>query len=318
MEMETEQCEVREGDWLALIPEMVAGQSAAHPSGRRVRLWALVLDARSVPCHIEASDRGWQLLVPADRLAEAYNELCLFEEENRLWPPLPPQERPLVENTLATVSVLILLASFHNLTQIKAPLFGHVVPDWLDLGRAQAAQILDGQWWRLITALTLHSDWVHLLSNLAIGGVFVVLLCRELGSGLAWTLLLAAGMFGNLLNAEVQLPSHSAIGSSTAVFGTVGILAALSLVRYRNHLRRRWPMPVASAMALLALLGTEGERTDLGAHLFGFVCGILIGLVTEYLIEKYGQPGRRLSGLLAVFSAVLVVASWWAAVLFAG
>ncbi len=318
MEMETEQHEVRKDEWLVVIPGLVAGQATAKPSGRRVRLWALVLEARHIPRTLEQGDQGWQLLVPTDRLAEAYTELRLFEDENRYWPPLPPPERPLAENTLATLSVLILLATFHNLTQIKAPLFGHVPPDWIEIGRAQAVQILAGQWWRLITALTLHADWVHLLSNIAIGGVFVVFLCRELGSGLAWVLLLAAGISGNLLNACVQLPSHSAVGSSTAVFGAVGILAALSLVRYRSQLRRRWPMPVVAAMALLALLGTEGERTDLGAHLFGFVCGIMIGLLAEYLIERYGQPGRRISGLLAVFSGVLVVASWWAAVLFDG
>ena len=136
------------------------------------------------------------------------------------------------------------------------------------------------------------------------------LLCRELGSGLAWTLLLAAGAAGNLCNALLQPRLHDSVGASTAVFGVVGILSALSLVRYRHHLQRRWPLPVASALALLSILGTEGKHTDLGAHLFGFVAGVLIGLVTEILISRYGRPGLCLNVLLAILGGMIVVAAW--------
>ena len=138
----------------------------------------------------------------------------------------------------------------------------------------------------------------------------MVLLCRELGSGLAWSLLLAAGALGNLVNAFVQRSSHSSLGASTAVFGAVGILAAISLVRYREQLRQRWPLPVASALALLAVLGTEGRNTDLGAHLFGFVYGVCLGLIAEYLIGRHGRPGRLLNALLALLCCGIVATAW--------
>ena len=59
----------------------------------------------------------------------------------------------------------------------------------------------------------------------------IVSLCRELGSGLAWSLLLGSGVLGNLANACLQLPDHRSVGASTVVFGAVGILAALNLLR---------------------------------------------------------------------------------------
>jgi membrane associated rhomboid family serine protease len=241
--------------------------------------------------------------------------LRCYARENAHWPPPPPLTRPLFENTLTTISVLILLATFHNLTHIDISLPGISMPDWVALGNAQAAKIMDGQWWRLVTALTLHADWVHLASNLAIGGIFVIFLCREIGSGLSWSLLLAAGVLGNLVNAYVQSPDHSSVGASTAVFGAVGILAAISLVRYKNNLRTRWMLPVAAALALLALLGTEGKNTDLGAHLFGFVYGVCLGLITEYLIGRRGFPGPVLNAVLALMSVATVVGAWWIAVL---
>ncbi len=167
-----------------------------------------------------------------------------------------------------------------------------------------------------MTALTLHADWLHLLGNLAIGGVFILRLARELGSGLAWSLLLASGALGNLINASLQPPDHRAIGASTAVFGAVGILAALSVVRYRRHLWKRWPLPLAAALALLALLGSAGEHTDLGAHLFGFAAGLALGAAAGPLLKRFGRPGGQLNALLAVASAVAVVAAWLSAVTF--
>jgi rhomboid protease GluP len=293
---------------------IVAGASD-RLNDQRARQLSLVLDARAVPCLIEARDDGSHLLVPPEQYERALYELDCYIRENTNWPPLPPQAQPLFENTLATVSVLILLATFHNLTHVDIPLTGLAMPDWVAAGNAQAANILDGQWWRLVTALTLHADWAHLSSNLAIGGIFVIFLCRELGSGLAWSLLLSAGTLGNLVNACVQNPGHSSVGASTAVFGAVGILAALSLVRFRHQLQRRWPLPVAAALALLAILGTEGKNTDLGAHLFGFVYGGFLGLIAEYLIGRHGRPGPVLNALLALASAAAVLGAWWAALL---
>jgi membrane associated rhomboid family serine protease len=255
-----------------------------------------------------------EVSVPADRFQEALFELRLFEEENRNWPPpSEPVSSPLVENTVTTLSVLVLLATFHNLTLLHIPLFGHDPVNWIALGSADAGKIVDGQWWRVATALTLHSGWLHLAGNLAIGGFFIVCLCRELGSGLAWTLLLAAGISGNMINAFMQPRNHDSIGASTLVFGAVGLLSAISLMRGRRRPRVRWALPIAAALGLLALLGTEGDNTDLGAHLFGFLSGVPLGLGAEFLIARYGFPGRKWNALLALGCVVVVLASWWMA-----
>lgn len=317
MDFEPEDIDIPEEEWLA-IPASAIDPAAGEllPQGR-ARLWALVLEARYLECRMVPTDSGWLLLVPSSSYDAACRELRLFVAENRNWPPLLPPVRPMIENTLPTLSVLLLLATFYNLTGLDLTVLGRHPVDWIEIGNAHGSQILDGQWWRLVTALTLHADWLHLFSNLAIGGVFIVYLCRDLGSGLAWSLLLASGVLGNLANAYVQLPSHSSVGSSTAIFGAVGILGAVSLMRYRHHLRRRWPIPVAAALSLLALLGTEGKHTDLSAHLFGFIFGFVLGMVTEYLVGYFGRPGRLLNALLAILSALVVLAAWWSALTFA-
>ncbi|MHB8123429.1 MAG: rhomboid family intramembrane serine protease [Desulfuromonadaceae bacterium] len=297
--------------WSAVPPE-----NNTCLSKDQARSWALVLDSRSIPCCMKPHGDGWQLLVPGQQLESARRELQLFEEANRDWPPGLPPARHLIDNTLPTVSVLLLLATFYNLTLVGISLPERGILDLYELGTAHAASIRDGQWWRCITALTLHAGLLHLLGNLTIGGAFIILLCRELGSGLAWSLLLASGTCGNLLNAWVQSPDHRSVGASTAVFGAVGILAAISTVRYRHHLQRRWFIPVAAGVALLAILGTEGKNTDLGAHLFGFCFGMFFGTAAEVMVGKQGRPGGVMNFLLALLSGGVVVAAWWGAIVF--
>lgn len=308
-----EQLTAAQPEWLAL-PSDPRGDGPPEPLSRKqLRRWGLVLQARGIPCCSEPLDRGALLMVPTDDFDRAKEELRLYEEENHNWPPALLAERPQSNNVLATLSVLLLVASFHNLSLLNINLLGNHPVDWIGLGNAHAGKILHGQWWRLLTALTLHADWLHLLSNLVIGGLFIVRLCRDLGAGLGWSLLLASGLLGNLCNALLQQPDHRAVGASTAVFGTVGLLGAIGLIRHRRNFRRRWMLPVAAALAMLALLGSSGERTDLGAHLFGFLCGFGLGLGAERLVGRYGRPGALFNLLLSLSCAALVLLAWWAA-----
>jgi membrane associated rhomboid family serine protease len=314
MESDTEVIGLEGELWRAIPADLhEASATTTILSQRKASLWALVLESRAVPCRIDQEGTGWILRVPEGSFVSALNELRSFEEENHNWPPFASKTIPLAENTLSTLSVLLLLATFHNLTHLEITLFGHAPVNWLELGSAQAGKILDGQWWRSVTALTLHSGALHLFGNLTIGGFFIVYLCRDLGAGLAWTLLLLSGILGTFGNAWFHPAYHTSIGASTLVFGAVGILAALQVVRRKDRLRRRWFLPVAGALALLAMLGTSGENTDIGAHFFGFVFGLFFGLAAAFFVERRGRPGSRGNFLLALGAAAVPVVAWWAA-----
>lgn len=278
-------------------------------SRQEVRIAALVLESRAIPCRTHRSLRGWRLAVLARDLERASEELALYRKENRNWPPPAPVAAPHQANTLITLSVLGLLGIFHNLTYLSLSGFGHHPIDWLELGNADAGRILAGQWWRAITSLTLHSDGLHLLGNLVIGGFFVDRLCREIGAGAGWALVLLAGLLGNLANALLQPAWHQAVGASTAVFGAVGILAVRSALRHRKTLLQRWLLPVAAALALLGLLGTGGERTDVGAHLLGFLAGLGLGWPAARIFHQ----SRTLDLLAGGGAALLTVGAWLAA-----
>jgi membrane associated rhomboid family serine protease len=315
MENKLEQPAEKEPEWLTLTADLRPAATATPLSKKQLRRWGLVLEARGLPFRNQPCGRGWLLQVAASDFERASRELRQYEELNRNWPAPLPVAGPQQENLLASLSVLLLVACFHNLSQLDINLFSHRPVDWTSLGNAHAGKILQGEWWRTLTSLTLHADWLHLFSNLTLGGLFIVRLCRDLGAGLGWSLLLASGLLGNLTNALLQPFDHRAVGASTAVFGAVGLVAAIGLIRYRHNLHRRWPLPIAAALALLALLGSSGERTDLGAHLFGFICGFGLGLAAEYTIERHGRPGVWFNRMLSLGAGGVMLLAWWAALI---
>ncbi|AMV73029.1 rhomboid family intramembrane serine protease [Desulfuromonas carbonis] len=300
---------IREEPLQALPPQ------ADLPDGaqKALRVCALVLEARGIPFQVVSGEGAGHLEVPASFHARACRELALYRDENRDWPPLlvSPASVP-APTGYATLSILALLALFHVLVHGGFTSLGLSSANWLAAGAANSALILAGDWWRPLTALTLHADNLHLLGNLLLGAPLVLRLCRELGSGTGWALVLASGALGNLSNCLFQAPSHISIGASTALFGGLGLLAGLALVRGRRARLRDRVLPVAAALGLLALLGTGDGNTDILAHLGGFFWGMILGLPAGMGREQ-GAPGARFDWLLGGVSAALLGGAWWAA-----
>ena len=164
---------------------------------------------------------------------------------------------------------------------------------WFARGAVDAAAVRAGEWWRTVTALTLHADFGHLIGNVLVGGVVIHLLCKRVGYGLGWLALVLTATLANWCNVVFRggAPHHS-VGFSTAVFAAIGLLSGMRRYHGRWALVR-WLTPIGAGIGLLAMLGAEGPRTDLGAHLFGFACGLAFGL-----LWRLARIDTRLAGLL--------------------
>lgn len=233
--------------------------------------WALVLAAEGVDALVTGSPEGFVLAVPAAECERAERALASFAREN-VRPPPPPA--PPAIDPRAERHAFALACSLLVVFAVTGP-GGGPFGDRLE---ASAQAIRDGAVWRSITALLLHADAAHVLGNAIAGALFLGAVFRAFGFGVGSTLALASGGLGNLINALLRHPDHATIGASTAVFGALGIAAGHALVRRRAALRGRPPwLPLGAAFALLAFLGTAGERVDLWAHAFGLVAGIVLG-----------------------------------------
>jgi membrane associated rhomboid family serine protease len=182
--------------------------------------------------------------------------------------------------------------------------------NWFDAGSLRAGAVRSGELWRAVTALTLHLDVAHLIANLGFGMLFGYFAGQLLGPGVAWASVLGAAAIANLLTALVQTAAHSSAGASTAVFATLGLLAAYGW-RQRHSLAERWAYryaPLVAGVALLAFLGVGGEHTDVLAHLAGFGTGIVAGWWLGRGLER--APGARTQLALGAAAIAVIVIAW--------
>ena len=264
--------------------------------------WELVLLAQGLSPSLRRSPDGIVLSVPEAEVARALASLSAYEQEN----PRKVAERtePMEAGSeLAGIAVALMLLLFFLVTDQWLPALS-----WFDRGSANAQQILQGELWRTVTALTLHADVAHALSNAIAAFLFFSAVSSMVGVGLGGALVLFAGAGGNLANAVLHGSPHVAVGASTAVFGAVGMLGSLGMIRRRALSRWRAWLPVAAALALLGMLGSSGQRVDIWAHLCGLLVGTALGMLIAWIAPR--APELRVQWACGTAAIALLIYCW--------
>lgn len=280
------------------------------PSPRACSERALVLTSLDIPHETVRDDGLCRLIVPAGLAEKAKFEIWQFERENL--PPPAKRSTPLPEFQNAVPGIV----GYVVVVCLVAWLAGESAFDanWLAAGRVDGELIRQGEWWRTITALTLHSGWRHIIGNIGFGTLFGILAGRLFGSGLTWLCVVVASGLANTMNTLLLSSGHRSIGASTAVFAALGLVAGF-VWRAKLMAQDRWAYrlgPIVGGIALLAYTGTGDENTDIGAHLTGFVCGFAFGMLLTLLPRV---PSSRRFQLLCGAAAAGVIAVAWAVAL---
>ncbi len=269
-----------------------------------------MLRAVGIASVIDFDAEQYLLRVEGIDAAQALRHLRLYEIETRRAPPQPAPPRPYpnaISGCLIYGLVLLIVgyAVANGLWRLDA----------FELGELNAGRVQSGQWWRAWTALTLHLDGAHLVSNLVAGVWFGYLAARQIGNGVAWLLIVSGAALANLIEALLGPATHRAVGASTAVFTALGLLAAHAW-RARFHLPQRWALrwaPLVGGAVLLGWLGTAGEGTDIVAHALGFVVGTVLGACVA--LPKLERALRLVPQWLPGAAALGSIAIAWACAL---
>lgn len=269
---------------------------------------ALVLAAGEIPHKIVHDQDGTVLLVPAELSRRAGEELRLYEAENP-----PPVQKPRPQ--IPAYDPLPGIFGYTLVVCIVAWLAGTAAfgENWVPAGRIDGEYLRNGEWWRLFTALTLHSGIKHLSANLVFGVVFGLFAGRLLGSGVAWFAIVVTAGAGNLLNTLLLESTHRSIGASTAVFAALGLVAGY-VWRAKLMSQERWPYrygPIVGGLALLMYTGTGDANTDVGAHLMGFLSGFGGGMLMTVFAAAYASA--RVQWLAGLATVALLSLAWLAA-----
>jgi len=279
---------------------------ATHLPPPVARDWSLVLTAVGIAHQRETGPEGEELWVDAADHARAATELGRYLRENRQRPAAPvhfPRYAHAAWGIAAYAAVLLAVTG--------AALYRLFDRNWVNRGVLEIALLRDGEWWRAFTALTLHGDLGHLLANLAFGMLFAYPASQFVGVGVAWLAIVLGAGAANTVDMMLHPPEHSILGASTAVFTALGLASAFTW-RRRATGSLTWMQrlaPLVAGVALLAFTGTGGERTDVLAHLLGFIAGVGAGFGLAH--APLPPPGRSGPQWLAGSLALGVLAGAW-------
>jgi membrane associated rhomboid family serine protease len=266
---------------------------------------AFMLSAVGISSAIEFDADGYRLMVAQQDDVAAREHLLAYDAERRVVRPAAHAPEPALPH--AWVGCVLYVAVLAGVALAMANGWWRL--DAFEAGEMNAGQLQSGQWWRAWTALTLHVDAAHLLANLAAGVWFGYLAAAALGAGSAWLLTVNGAALANLTEGLLGPASHRSVGASTAVFTALGLLVAHSW-RRRLHLPQGWALrwaPLVAGALLLGWFGSEGEGTDVVAHVLGFGVGCLLGAAAALprVAAVLARVPQWLTGLLALLSLAI-------------
>ncbi|MCF8044848.1 MAG: rhomboid family intramembrane serine protease, partial [Desulfarculaceae bacterium] len=164
-----------------------------HLTRKEADLAVLVLKSQGIEPYIERTGGMFRVIVEPEETEQAQSILELYYRENRPEektngpPPLPLTWKSATAFCIMGLLALVhFFAIFHGIHQYLIKTYG-----------CSALYILQGSYFRAMTALMLHSDIEHLAGNLAGIFIFGTALFQTAGFGTGSLILLFSGFFGN-------------------------------------------------------------------------------------------------------------------------
>ena len=186
---------------------------------RQIRDYSLVLLSQGIVHRFLRSEEGpFEIFVVPEVEARAREQLELYSRENP-----PKEENPPLPLSLSIQPAWVLLVPV-VCTILD---FGNFVDRMHFAGLSDASKVLHGEWWRTITALTLHGDARHIASNLVSGYIVLNLMSYRIPLARMAPFLAVASAVANFFVAFTVQSDYRALGFSTFVFAAIGSLAVI-------------------------------------------------------------------------------------------
>jgi rhomboid protease GluP len=160
------------------------------------------------------------------------------------------------------------------------------------LGALVPTEVINGDWWRLLTAAFLHFGFLHLLMNMF--GLYVFGRLVEFNLGIARYLILyfTAGLGSMLAVTFMSVMGYSktefVVGASGCVMGLVGAFAAILFYDWLRHKTRIASKSLRGILSLI-LLQAIFDLTTPKISFVGHTSGVIIGFVVGFLLRVIGK-----------------------------
>ena len=238
---------------------------------------------------------------PPDSTVHETDEYDDHEPESYV--PLPEVAR----RPYLTYALLVVNAAVFGLAHLAG---GTQDPDvLLDFGAMFGPYVSEGEYWRLFTAMFLHSGYVHLAFNVLGLFIFGQTVERAYGHARFFLVYFLAGLAGGVTSYLFNSIAIAA-GASGAIFGIVGALAAFFLLQrktFGKHAQNNL-IAVAIIVAINIFIGLSIPGIDNWAHAGGLVAGFVLGLA---LSPQYRTARTVLGRPVIINTTGSIVLKWW-------
>ena len=279
-------------------PEIVC---VSEGTFRQIRDDSLVLLSQGISHRLLRSIEGpFLIFVLPEHEEFARLQLALYRKENP-----PKEDNPPIPLSFSLQPLWVLLAPvIFTLIDFTDKINLH------SRGISDAGKVLKGEWWRTLTAQTLHGDVRHLASNLICGYIVMNMITFRIPLLRLAPFIAIASAIANLCVSLTVQTSFRSLGFSTFVFAAIGCLSVIEfrLMPKETHGLLRRFAPLCGATSLAVFLGL-GENADILGHAYGFIAGLFCGLIPSKKALRWGTPLSTVDGIgLLLYYAFYVVA----------
>jgi rhomboid protease GluP len=243
-------------------------------------------------------------------------------------PPRPPRPRRRWASAPATYLLVgINCAVFLWMAARGASVWMPTVDQLMQFGADRCNNVLiDGEWWRIVTAMFVHVGILHLATNMWCLWNLGLLAEPLMGSFGLIAVYILTGAAGNLLSTAWNwvFPFHdpsgapffqAGAGASGAVFGIAGALIVLlkskrlPIPQYELKRLRKSVIYFAVINLVIGLSvnfgsGFTGVEIDNSAHIGGCLCGLLFAVP---LVPRIGSPRSEFQTRMRIAVSAIVI-----------
>lgn len=143
--------------------------------------------------------------------------------------------------------------------------------------------IIEGEWWRIISSMFLHSGFIHILMNMVALYYLGIIVERIYGSWRFMWIYLLAGIGGGL--ASFAFSVYVSVGASGAIFGLFGALLFFGLI-HKKIFMQTMGRGILTVIGINIAIGLTIPQIDMSAHIGGLITGFLAAAIC-YLPKKH-------------------------------
>lgn len=164
--------------------------------------------------------------------------------------------------------------------------------------------VQNGQIYRLLTSMFLHSDIVHIACNMYALYILGPQVERYYGKTKFLLIYLLSGLLGSIFSCAFMSADTISIGASGAIFGLLGSIAYFTYY-YRATLQGLLRSQVVPVILLNLAIGFMVPGIDISGHIGGLIGGVLVSMGIG--IGDKGRKADQINGIIVFILMTLAM-----------